>query len=62
MVNIFKTIYLLLFIFYSNFFGRFANCHDLKGFDDTILFQINWPGNNEQILVKKYKNINLIRI
>lgn len=28
-----------------------ASCieHDFKGFDDTILFGINWPGNPETL-------------
>lgn len=27
---------------------RSATCHDIKGFDDTVLFNINWPGASDQ--------------
>lgn len=26
-----------------------VSTHDFRGFDDTILFKINWPGNTEDI-------------
>lgn len=27
-----------------------CNCHDIKGFDDTVLFNINWPGDKTENL------------
>jgi hypothetical protein len=33
-----------------SFYYTLANCNDLKGFDDQVLFQIEWPGN-ENLLV-----------
>lgn len=27
--------------------------HDLKGFDDTILFNLNWPGKSSDLLMEQ---------
>ena len=34
-----------------NVFVCLVACHEYKGFDDSILFKINWPGNDEKVLV-----------
>lgn len=45
---------------YSEFLVLFVNlyivyCHDLKAFDDTVLFKINWPGKSSaELLVCRY--------
>lgn len=26
--------------------------HDLKGFDDTILFNLNWPGKSSDLVIE----------
>lgn len=33
-------------------FVTVINGHDFKGFDDTILFKLNWPGNDATIIVR----------
>lgn len=39
----------LVFIFIL----KVIHCHDFKGFDDTVLFKINWPGPlSEELLVR----------
>lgn len=30
------------------FFPFFVVAHDIKGFDDTVLFDIHWPGDNTE--------------
>ena len=32
-------------------------CHDIKGFDDSVLFNINWPGSNFQDDLDSYEHI-----
>ncbi|XP_077286148.1 endoplasmic reticulum lectin 1 isoform X2 [Arctopsyche grandis] len=41
---ILQTFYLVLVCFLHS-----INCHDFKGFDDTIQFKINWPGKLDNI-------------
>ena len=45
----FSSEFILVFInLYIIVFG-----HDLKGFDDTVLFKINWPGQSStELLVR----------
>lgn len=28
-----------------------VSCNDYKGFDDTVLFKLNWPGEDVALLV-----------
>lgn len=39
-----------LFFFVIGFVSCFE--HDLKAFDDSILFSINWPGNPEDTVIE----------
>lgn len=35
-------------------------CHDLKAFDDTVLFKINWPGkSSSDLLVSYFTNLHI---
>lgn len=30
-----------------------VTCNEYKGFDDTVLFKINWPGAEQNLLVSE---------
>jgi hypothetical protein len=31
--------------------NNYGICHDLKGFDDNILFSLNWPGTENNLVI-----------
>lgn len=37
-------------------------CQDFKGFDDTVLFKMNWPGEDEEIVVNTIFHFNFDQI